>query len=130
MTRLCGPLPAIGFYDFPETRWRHRHVDVLDSGVGVDRIDDGVDHRRRRADGAGFARSLHAERIGLARAVVEIELDVRHHIGAWERIIHEAAAQQLAGIAVVDRAFGQRLPYALADAAVDLALQQQRVERP
>jgi hypothetical protein len=41
-----------------QRRGRHRQVVVAD-GVG-----DGVDHRRRRADGAGLAAALDAERIG------------------------------------------------------------------
>src|SRR6476646_5585907 len=39
------------------------HVNVAQSGAMVERIDDGIDHRRRGADGAGLARALDAERI-------------------------------------------------------------------
>ena len=34
----------------------------------VERVDDGVDDRRRRADRAGLARALDAERVGRASA--------------------------------------------------------------
>src|SRR5262249_34814855 len=59
-----------------------RHVDVADAGLAVERIDDGVDRRRRRADGAGLARALDAERIRRARHVVGGERERRASVGA------------------------------------------------
>ena len=47
-----------------------------------ERIDDRVDHRRAGTDGAGLARALDAERIGLARHVARLEHEVRRVGGA------------------------------------------------
>lgn len=37
----------------PHAARSRRHVDVTQSNSMVERVDDGIDHRRRRADGAG-----------------------------------------------------------------------------
>jgi hypothetical protein len=41
------------------------------------RVDDGVGHRRHGADAAGLARALDAERIGLGRHRVGLDLERR-----------------------------------------------------
>ena len=61
-------MPAVD--RLPHPARRRRHVDVAHAGVAVERVDDGVDDRRRRADGAGLARAFDAERIGRRRHVV------------------------------------------------------------
>ena len=95
---------------------------MLHPGMRMDRVDDGIDHRRRRTDGTGLARALHAQRIGRARAVVQVEVHVRHDVGTRQRIVLEAAAQELARVLVIDRLLGQRLAHALADAAMCTAV--------
>jgi hypothetical protein len=43
---------------------------VAHAGAAVERVDDGVDDRGRRADGAGLAGAFDAERVGRRRYVV------------------------------------------------------------
>ena len=93
-----------------------------------DRVDDGIDQRRRRADRAGLAGALDAERVGAARHDIVRELDPRQRIGARHGIIGQVAGQQLPALRVVDRAFEHRLPDPLRDPAMHLARQQQRVD--
>ena len=49
---------------FPYPRRRRRHVDMVDA-ERLERVDERVDHRRRRADGAGFTDALDPERLVL-----------------------------------------------------------------
>ena len=57
----------------PDPGRRQRHVDVGDrEAAGVERVEDGVDQRRRRADGAGLAAALHPERVVGAGRHVEL----------------------------------------------------------
>ena len=70
-----------------------------------------------------------AERIGLARHVARLEIEIRHVGGARHRVVHEARGQQLAGGLVVDGVLHQRLADALHHAAMHLAREQQRIER-
>jgi hypothetical protein len=44
----------------PHAARSRRHVDVTQSNSMVERVDDGIDHRRRRADGAGLTGALDA----------------------------------------------------------------------
>ena len=37
-----------------------RHVDVADAGLAVERVNDGIDHGRRRSDRTGFAAAFGA----------------------------------------------------------------------
>ena len=48
-------------------------------------------------------------------------------VGARQRVVHERAGDELTGLRVIDDAFQHRLADALADAAMDLAFEQQRV---
>ncbi len=57
-----------------------------------------------------------------------VALDVRHRVGARHAVVHEAAGQQLPGLAVVDLVLDQRLADALHHAAVDLAAHDHRIE--
>ena len=56
---------------------RRRHVDVVDAVFAPQRVDDGVHHRRRRADRPGLARALQAERIGGRGDVAGLEIESR-----------------------------------------------------
>ncbi len=83
---------------------------------------------RRRAEAAGLARALGAERVGGAGELVVVELDRAEIVGARQGIVHEAAGDQLAGRRVVDRVLEQRLADALRDAAMDLTRRHHRIE--
>ncbi len=96
---------------------------MLDPELG-ERIDDGVDERRRGADRAGFARPLDAERVGAARHDVVGELDHRQIIGARQTIIGKRAGQQLPRLRVEHCAFEHRLADPLRDPALHLPLEQ------
>jgi hypothetical protein len=68
-----------------------------------------------------------AQWIALGRHRVRSDLHVRHRIGAWHAVIHEAAGQVLPRFAVVDDLLHQGLAQPLRDAAMDLALEADRV---
>src|SRR5712691_4615398 len=120
---LAGPLRTGSgtriLYRQPNALAGRRHVEAFDP-ERCERIDDGVDYRRQRADCAGLARALGAQWIALGRHRVRSDLHVRHRIGAWHAVIHEAAGQVLPRFAVVD---DQGLAQPLRDAAMDLAFE-------
>src|SRR2546430_7407935 len=58
----------------PDPLGGSRHVDVIDLVLTPQALDDRIDHRRARADRAGLACALDAERIGRARHVVGFEM--------------------------------------------------------
>ena len=65
----------------PQAFGRQRHLDMADA-ERLQRVDDGVGDRRRRADRAGLAAAFDAERIGRARRRLEAEIEERQVIGA------------------------------------------------
>ena len=113
----------------PNLLARRRHVDVHHSVDRMQRIDDSVDHRRRRADRAGLARTLHPERVAGAGNVEETAVERRHVVGARQRVVHERAGKQLPRLRVVEPEFEQRLANALHRSAVHLAFEQERIDR-
>ena len=69
LRRSCVPL-VYSVEHFPYTvrcRW---HIDVAQFNTTVESVDDSVDDRRRRADGAGLTRTLDAQWVGRRRHVV------------------------------------------------------------
>ena len=69
LRRSCVPL-VYSVEHFPYTvrcRW---HIDVAQFNTTVESVDDSVDDRRRRADGAGLTRTLDAQWIGRRRHVM------------------------------------------------------------
>ena len=70
------------------------------------------------------------ERVGRRRHLADLGLEQRQAVGPRHRVIHQRAGQKLAGVAVVDAFLPQRLADALRDAAVALAVDQHRVDRP
>ena len=65
----CVPL-VYSVEHFPHTvrcRW---HIDVAQFNTTVESVDDSVDDRRRRADGAGLTCALDAQWVGRRRHVV------------------------------------------------------------
>src|SRR6267378_4589954 len=101
----------------PDAIGRRRHFKF----VVANRISDRVDHGRRRADGAGLAATLDAERIARAQRGGVGELERRQGVGARHGIVHERRRHRLA-VAVIDRGFQQRLADALRKPAMHLTL--------
>ena len=93
----------------------------------MQRVVDGVHDRGHGAGGAGLAHALDAERVARGRDLVGGEREIAEIVGPRHRVVHEGAAQQLAVRVVVD-VLHQDLPGALGDAAMHLAVEQQRVE--
>ena len=56
------------------------------------------------------------------------DLHVRDHLGARHGVVDEARGQELAALAVLDHLLHQDLAEALGDAAMDLALEPDRVD--
>ena len=112
----------------PNALRRRRHVDRCHA-VHAQRVDDGVDQRRRTADRARLARALHAQRIGGAGNFQQIDLDIRQIAGARQRIVHETAGQQLTRIRIEHGVLQDRLTEALRHAAGHLTAHDQRIHR-
>ena len=93
-----------------------------------DRVGDRIDHRRRRADRAGLAAALHAQRVVGAGRLGQRDLEARHVVRLGHGVVHVGRRQQLA-VLVVDAVLEQGLADALDDAAVDLTLDDHRVDR-
>src|SRR5262249_25768706 len=123
--RRRGPARAADRLPHPQRRCRH--FDAIDP-ERRERVDDRINYRRRRADGARLADALDAERICLARHLLELRFYVRHRVGTRHAVVHETAGDELAGLAVLDLVLEQCLPEPLHYAAVDLAAHDQRVE--
>ena len=71
--------------------------------------------------------ALDAERVHRRRRDRVVGLDVRHLAGPRHRVVHHGAGEELA-VVVVDRDLLQRLAHALDHAAVNLALDDHRVD--
>ena len=77
--------------------------------AGVQRVEDRVHHRGRRADGAGLAAALDPERVvGAGRDAGMVDRDRRQVVRARHRVVHERPADELP-VLVVDRVLEQRL---------------------
>src|SRR5262249_62047394 len=84
--------------------------------------------RRRRADRTCLPAALGAERVvGAGLPLVAFGDERRQIVRACHRVAHERAAHQLAA-AVVGATLEQRLADALGEAAVDLALDDHRID--
>ena len=103
------------------------HVDI-DDAERRQRIHHRVHDRRRRADGAGLAAALGAQRIVRAERGVGLELERKEIVGTRHAIVHERARLELAALVVIDRVLVERLADALDQRAMDLALDDQRVD--
>src|SRR6266446_3743351 len=100
---------------------RHAHPEAA-HGVG-----DGVGDRSGGADRAPLAHALDAPgRHGRRRFQVP-NLGRRHVVRLRQRVVHQRRREELAVVAV-DDAFEQRLADPLGDGAVDLTLDDQRVD--
>ena len=142
--RLLGRLgpdvvECCGDHGLPPWRsWRRRldggphvlraggHRDVADAETGQ-RVDDGVDDGRGGADRAGLADALDAERVGRRRGDGVAERDRRDVAGGRHHVVGQRGRLEVA-VRVVDGLLEQRLGHALDDAAVHLAVDDQRVD--
>ena len=87
----------------------------------ADRIGDGVDHGCRCRDRPGLAAAFDAERIGRRLGFSKADLERRQVVRMRHGVVHQRPGHELT-VFVVDRALQQRLPDALRDAAMHLAL--------
>src|SRR5580692_9777719 len=116
--QLVGPLQHR-----PDRSGRCRHVDDF----GAQGIGDGVHHRSRCRDGTGLAAAFDAERVRRTSGEGGVDLERRKIVGARHGVIHVRAGHQLP-LVVIDGVLEQRLADALGDAAMDLALDDHRID--
>src|SRR5712692_12110889 len=107
---------------------RSRRYGYASDAEGPERVGDGADDHGRRRGGAALAARFDAQRIGGRRNFVEASREGRHVAGAREGVVHQRAGDRLAARAVDDAGFTHRLPEALDDAAVGLALDDPRID--
>jgi len=91
------------------------------------RVRDGGDERRRPGDGRRLADALHADGVVRTRRDGVVRHEVRQLGRLGHRVLVHAARLQVA-VLVVGRALEQRRADALGDAAVDLPLDDERVD--
>ena len=92
-----------------------------------ERVDDRVLHRRCGADGAGLADALGPELVVRRRRLHRDALEHGQLGGGDHRVVHEVGGQGVA-VLVVAHLLEQRLCRALGQAAVHLAVGEERVE--
>src|SRR5262249_33153545 len=126
--RNCGLLLLRLPARLPNLLRRRRHVEMR-AGAAWNGIGDRVHERGDRGGGAGFARALDAERVGLRRHRVDGILERGPVVGARQGVVHERAGDQLPARWVEDRLLHHGLAEALRDGAVGLAFDDHGVER-
>src|SRR5581483_5510799 len=109
-----------------------RHRQVVDDGVGLHAADRVLDRRGDRGghgDGAALSGALEALRVGVGRRVDVEQLRRRGDLaGADDRVVEEARRPQGA-VRVVHRGLVERVAEPVREAAEQLALEGQRVDR-
>ena len=111
----------------PPNRFRfHRHIQMLHA-KRRQRINDRADDRRRRADRSRFANAFYAERIHRRRRLRSIQLQPGNVRRPSAPRSPSTPGDQLA-LLVVNHFFIQRLTDRLHDAAVNLSVDQHRVD--
>src|SRR6266446_7283379 len=111
----------------PDAFGRRRHLDVLDAQLG-ERVDDRIDHGAERRRRPAFAAAAQAERMGRRGHLADLRRERGQHVGARHGVVHQRRRQQLTRVGVVVAVFPQRLPDALSDAAVRLAVEDHRID--
>ena len=91
-------------------------------------IEHSIDDGGWRANRPGLAAALGAQRVVGARRADRAQLKVGQIVGTRHGVVHEAAGQQLARVAVVDAVFQQCLADALGQTAMNLALDDHGVD--
>src|SRR5262245_13322096 len=121
-TRFLLRLPNL----LPHLLGCERHVEIGDA-ERRDRIERRADHRRGRADGTRFPAALGAKRdVGAGLAFVALSDERREIVRARHRVSHERPADGLA-TASIGATLQQRLAHALGKAAMDLGLDDHRI---
>jgi len=92
------------------------------------RIDDCIDGDGERRRGPAFAGRPNAERMGRRRHLADASVEERQSICPRHGVVHERARQQLSAPGIVKTLLKQRLPEALHDSAVGLAVDDQRID--
>ena len=113
---LCHTLCAV----IGMSRWR--------TPSGAQRVEHGVGERRRRAVGRQLADALQAQEIVGRGRDDGLDPERGHVVGARQGIVHQGAAQQLAGLLVVYGLLHQRVAQPVHDAAMHLAGEQARID--
>src|SRR6516165_5352087 len=113
--------------DPPYVAGRSRHVDVGYAQMS-ERIDDRVDDGSRCPDRAKLAAAFHTKRIMCARRAERFGMHHRDIVSARHTIIHEGPRQQLAGYVIIDAGFAECLADTLHESAVDLPLDDHRID--
>src|SRR4029077_14022697 len=93
------------------------------------RIGNGVEYRRRGADRAALADTLGAGDARLGQGFQMMEFEPRDFRHRRYEIVGERAGQYVAAV-VIDHFFVERVGDALDDAAMDLPLDDHRVDPP
>src|SRR5499426_2235054 len=112
----------------PDALRRDGHVEVLDAELG-ERVDDRVDDRAERRRRAAFAAAAQAERVRRRGYFAELGHERWQRVRARQRVVHQRRGGELTGRLVVGAELPQRLADAGGDAAVRLAVQDQRIHR-
>ena len=93
------------------------------------RVENGVDDRRRSSQAAGFTDALRAERVVGRGNLRQLNIEGGNIIGPSQCVIHQRTGSELCALGVVDRMFAQGLTDTRGDAAVNLALNDNRIDR-
>src|SRR5579884_3163742 len=104
----------------PDSLGLERQLDMLDA-ERPQRIEHCVGDAGIAGDRARLADTLGAERIDRRRRDRIGDLETREHFRARHRVVHQAAAQELAAL-IVNNLLAQRLPNSLGQAAMDLTV--------
>jgi hypothetical protein len=104
-----------------------RHLEIAHA-KRMQCIERGANDRGGSRDCAGFTATLGPERVvGAGLRFIALANQVRKVGRAWQRIVHERARQKLTAC-IVGAVFQQGLAGALRDAALDLTMNDHRVD--
>src|SRR5512146_2417417 len=118
-------LPS-GAYGSPDPSRRERLVDVRNSKRS-ERVAHGRHDSWRGRNRARLANAFHAERVHVGRSDGMCRLDARHLSRFGYGVIHHGSGEELT-VVVVDGHFLERFADSLNHAAVDLALDDHRID--
>src|SRR5215467_14669480 len=128
---MVNPFPVPGALCVdraPDALRRDGHVEVLDAEFG-ERVDDRVDDGAERRGRAAFASAAQAERVRGRGHFAKLGHERWQRVRARQRVVHQRRGGELTGRLVVGAELPQRLADAGGDAAVRLAVQDQRIHR-
>ena len=114
-------------YNLPDSTGRGWHVDVGHAQI-CERVDDGVDDRSWCPDGSELTAPFYTERIVCALGTQCLSVHHGDVISAWHAVIDERSGQKLARCFIIDALFAERLAYTLHQSAMDLTLDDHRID--